>query len=457
MGKYNQGTSPRKEQSWVQEEAKQSKRKGRIDENWNPENEQFWKAEGKRHANRNLWVSVPALLLAFAVWQIWSVVATRLNGIGFNLTPSQLFTLAALPGLTGATLRIFYTFTVGIFGGRNWTVISTASLIIPAVGIGIAVQNPDTSFTTLAILAALCGFGGGNFSSSMANISFFFPKKQKGAALGINAGIGNLGVSAVQFITPIVITAGMFGAIGGTSQALESGETVWLQNAAFVWVIPIIIVTIAAMFLMDNIPSAKQSFKDQAVIFKRKHMWIMTWLYTMCFGSFIGYSAAFPLLINHEFADLNVLYLAFLGPLIGALVRPFGGWISDKLGGARVTFWDIIIMIAATFGVIYFMNQHNFTGFLIMFLILFMTTGIANGSTFRMIPIIFPEKEAAPVLGFTAAIAAYGAFLIPKIFGWSIEKTGSAGLALYILIGYYVISLFINWYYYSRKNAEIKC
>lgn len=429
----------------------------KIGNYWNPEDEAFWEKEGKRHARRNLWVSVPALLIAFAVWQIWSVVAVNLNSVGFDLTEGQLFTLAALPGLIGATLRIFYTFFVGIFGGKNWTVISTASLIIPAIGIGIAVQNPDTSFATLAILAALCGFGGGNFSSSMANISLFYPKKNQGAALGINAGFGNFGVSVVQFLTPIVITAAMFGTIGGASQMLENGEQVWLQNAAYVWVIPIIVVTIAAYFLMDNIPSAKQSFKEQAVIFKRKHTWIMTWLYTMCFGSFIGYSAAFPLLINYEFADLNVMYLAFLGPLVGAAIRPFGGWLADKVGGAKVTFWDIIVMIIATLGVIYFMNQSNFAGFLTMFLILFVTTGIANGSTFRMIPVIFTPKEASPVLGFTAAIAAYGAFIIPQIFGWSIDKTGSASLSLYILIGYYVISLFVTWYYYFRKNAEIKC
>ncbi|NBI30085.1 NarK family nitrate/nitrite MFS transporter [Chengkuizengella marina] len=429
----------------------------RIGTNWNPEDEQFWEAEGKKHARRNLWISVPALLLAFVVWQIWSVVAVRLNDVGFNFSKSELFTLAALPGLTGATLRIFYTFLVGIFGGRNWTVISTASLLIPAVGIGIAVQNPDTSFATMAILAALCGFGGGNFSSSMANISFFYPKKSKGAALGINAGIGNLGVSVVQFASPIVITLSIFGAFGGTSQTLDDGSSIWIQNAAYVWVVPILLVTFAALFGMDNIPSAKQSISDQFVIFKRKHTWIMTWLYTMCFGSFIGYSAAFPLLIKSEFADLNVVHLAFIGPLLGAGVRPLGGWISDKLGGARVTFWDIIIMVLATIGVVYFLTINNFIGFLIMFLILFTTTGIANGSTFRMIPFIFPEKEAATVLGFTAAIAAYGAFFIPKIFGWSIDNTGTANMALYFLIAYYAISLIITWYYYARKNAEVKC
>lgn len=425
--------------------------------NWDPEDNGFWKSEGKRHAQRNLWISVPSLFLAFVVWQIWSVVAVKLNDAGFSFTPSELFTLAALPGLVGATMRIFFTFLPGIFGGKNWTVISTAALIFPAIGIGFAVQNQETSFTTMALLAALCGIGGGNFSSSMANISFFFPKKLKGSANGINAGIGNLGVSAVQFLTPIVITAGAFTGIVGSSQLMKNGTEVWLQNAAFIWVLPIIIVTIFALFGMDNLPNAKQSFKEQAVVFKNKHTWIMSWLYTMCFGSFIGYSAAFPLLIKSEFPEVNALQLAYLGPLVGACVRPIGGWIADKIGGAKVTFWDIIVMIAATVGVIYFLNEKNFSGFLIMFIILFFTTGIANGSTFRMIPIIFEPKQAAPVLGFTAAIAAYGAFLIPKMFSWSISITSSANLALYIFISYYVISLGVCWFYYARKNAEVKC
>jgi MFS transporter, NNP family, nitrate/nitrite transporter len=209
---------------------------------------------------------------------------------------------------------------------------------------------------------------------------------------------------------------------------------------------------------MDNLPGTKASFKEQAVIFKNKHTWIMTFLYVMCFGSFIGYSAAFPLLIRTEFPEVNALQFAFLGPLVGALIRPFGGWISDKVGGAIVTFIDIIVMIAATLGVLYFYNQGNFTGFLLMFLVLFVTTGIANGSTFRMIPFIFNNpKEAAAVLGWTSAIGAYGAFLIPKIFGWSIDTTGMANTALYIFIAYYAISLVITWYYYSRKGAQIKC
>lgn len=188
------------------------------EEKWDPEDEEFWQTRGKKVANRNLWISIPALLLAFAVWQLWSVVAVNLNSAGFKFTTDQLFTLAALPGLTGATLRFFYSFTVPVFGGRNWTVISTASLLIPAVGIGIAVQNPETSFTTMAILAAFCGLGAGNFASSMANISFFFPKKTKGTALGLNAGLGNLGVSAVQFFAPLVIAFGIFGSLGSNPQ-----------------------------------------------------------------------------------------------------------------------------------------------------------------------------------------------------------------------------------------------
>ncbi|MGC5324156.1 NarK family nitrate/nitrite MFS transporter [Brevibacillus sp. SYSU BS000544] len=427
---------------------------------WDPEDPTFWEAEGKKVANRNLWISIPALLLAFVVWQIWSVVAVNLNSVGFKFSTDELFTLAALPGLTGATLRIFYSFVVPIFGGRNWTVISTASLLIPAIGIGMAVQDPTTSFMEMAILAAFCGFGAGNFSSSMSNISFFFPKKMKGTALGLNAGLGNLGVSAIQFVGPLVITAGIFGALGGDPQTMVKGDvskSVFLQNAAYVWVIPIVLTTIAAMFGMNNLPGIKSSVAEQLVVMKRKHMWIMTWLYTMCFGSFIGYSAAFPLLIKSQFPDVNPLQYAFLGPLVGALIRPVGGWLSDKVGGARVTFWDIIVMIAATLGVIFFLGTKNFGGFFVMFMILFVTTGIANGSTFRMIPVIFEQKEAATVLGLTAAFAAYGAFFIPKSFGMSIAATGSPNTALFAFIAYYAISLVITWYYYSRKNAEIKC
>ncbi|MFD2445614.1 NarK family nitrate/nitrite MFS transporter [Bacillus sp. CGMCC 1.16607] len=423
--------------------------------NWNPEDEKFWNSEGKKHARRNLWISVPSLMLAFIVWQIWSVVAIRLNDIGFQFTEEQLFTLAAIPGLVGATLRFVYTFGVGKFGGRNWTVFSTAILAIPATGIGLAVQNPDTPYSIMLLLAALCGLGGGNFSSSVANISFFFPKKEKGTALGINGGLGNMGVSVVQFVTPLIITTGTFAFIGGKGQVLPDGTQVWLQNAAFIWVIPIILLSVIALFGMDNLPNATQSVKDQFVIVKRKHTWIMSVLYVATFGSFIGYSAAFPLLLKSQFPEH--ISLAFLGALVAAAARPVGGWISDKIGGSRVTFFVLIVMIAGASSVIFFINQHQFSGFLLSFLVLFLAAGIGSGSTFQMIPNIFIAKEAAPVLGFTAAFAAYGSFFIPKLFGWSVKTTGTPVTAFYFFIAIYLVSILLNWFYYQRKNAAVKC
>jgi NNP family nitrate/nitrite transporter-like MFS transporter len=417
---------------------------------------------------------------------VWSVVVVNLPNIGFKYSTNQLFWLTALPGLSGATFRIFYSFMVPVFGGRRWTTISTASLLIPALGIGFAVQDPTTSYPTMLILALLCGFGGGNFASSMANISFFFPKAQKGYALGLNAGLGNLGVSVVQFIVPLVITAGVFGGMGGDPQSWVKGaqtKQLWLQNAGFVWVPPIVLTTLAAWFGMNDLASAKASFAEQAIIFKRKHNWLMCWLYVGTFGSFIGYSAGFPLLTKTLFPDVNPLQYAFLGPLVGALARVAGGWISDKLGGAIVTFWTFIVMIAAVVGVIMFLphdgNAGSFSGFFWMFMVLFAGTGVGNASTFRMIPVIFltqhqraaagkgkaaeaqavvdANKEAAAVLGFTSAIAAFGAFFIPKSFGTSIAMTGGAEAALWCFIGFYVSCILLTWLFYSRKGAEMPC
>jgi MFS transporter, NNP family, nitrate/nitrite transporter len=453
---------------------------------WEPETPAFWQTKGKATANRNLWISIPALLLAFAVWMVWSVVVVNLPNIGFQYSTNQLFWLAGLPGLSGATLRIFYSFMVPIFGGRKWTTISTASLLIPAIGIGFAVQDPTTSYPTMLILALLCGFGGGNFASSMANISFFFPKAQKGYALGMNAGLGNLGVSVVQFVVPLVITAAVFGGLGGDPQVwTKAGVTkqMWLQNAGFIWVPFIAMTTVAAWFGMNDLASANASFADQAVIFKRKHNWLMCWLYLGTFGSFIGYSAGFPLLMKSQFPDVNPLQFAFLGPLVGALSRVAGGWVSDKLGGAVVTFWTFIAMIAAVVGVIFFLphagTTGNFWGFFWMFMMLFAGTGVGNASTFRMIPVIFlterqraaagkgapaqaqaiteANKEAAAVLGFSSAVAAYGAFFIPKSYGTSIALTGGPEAALWCFVAFYVTCIAITWWCYSRKGADMPC
>jgi NNP family nitrate/nitrite transporter-like MFS transporter len=459
---------------------------GRVLHIWTPEDKAFWQREGKAIANLNLTISIPALLLSFAVWMVWSVVVVNLPNIGFKFTTNQLFWLTALPALCGATLRIFYSFMVPIFGGRRWTALSTASLLLPALGIGYAVQDPTTSYPTFVALALLCGFGGGNFASSMANISFFFPKERKGSALGLNAGLGNLGVSVVQFVVPLVITAGVFGGFGGEPQTWVKGaetKQMWLQNAGFIWAPFIAIAAIAAWFGMNDIASARASFSEQAVIFKRKHNWLMCWLYLGTFGSFNGYSAGFPLLIKSQFPEENALAFAFLGPLVGAVIRPVGGWLSDKLGGAPVTFWNFIAMVIAVFGVLYFLpsgpSGGNFYGFLVMFMALFLTSGIGNGSTFRMIPIIFltertraaegkgsvareqaikdANKEAAAVLGFSSAIGAYGGFFIPKSYGTSIAATGGPEAALYMFIVFYVTCIVMTWWYYSRKNAEMPC
>jgi NNP family nitrate/nitrite transporter-like MFS transporter len=458
----------------------------RVLTRWDPEDAAFWDGEGRSVASRNLAISVPALTLAFSVWMVWSVVVVNLPNVGFAFSTEELFWLAALPSLCGATLRIFYSFMVPVFGGRRWTAISTALLLLPTLGIGIAVQDLSTSYSTFVILALLCGFGGGNFASSMANINFFFPKAQKGTALGLNAGLGNLGVSLVQFVVPLVITAGVFGTLGGEPQSWTRGaeaRQMWLQNAGFIWVPFISVSVLAAWFGMNDLAAVKASFSAQAVIFRRKHNWIMCWLYLGTFGSFIGYSAGFPLLMKSQFPLVNALSYAWLGPLVGALIRPFGGWLSDKLGGARVSFWNFVAMAFGVLGVLYFLPQGgesgNFYGFLVMFMLLFTTAGVGNGSTFRMIPVIFLNQseraaagkgreaeeravrdantEAAAALGFASAIGAYGGFFIPMSYGVSISLFGAPTHALYLFILFYATCIALTWWYYARRGAELPC
>ncbi|GAB4387862.1 nitrate/nitrite transporter [Albidovulum sp.] len=447
-------------------------RMARVLEDWRPEDPQFWETTGRRVARRNLWISIPALLLAFSVWMVWSMVVAKLPAIGFDFSTGQLFWLAALPGLSGATLRIFYSFMVPIFGGRLWTTLSTASLLLPALGIGYAVQNPATPYLIFLTLALLCGLGGGNFASSMANIAYFFPKAEKGNALALNAGLGNLGVSVMQFLVPIVITSGVFGAMGGEPQVLSDGTRLWLQNAGFVWVPFIIASTIAAWMGMNDIADAKASFREQAIIFSRFHNWVMCILYTGTFGSFIGYSAGFPLLTKIAFPEVNALQYVFLGPLVGALSRAGTGWISDRWGGGRVTFWTFLGMIVAVFGVIASLGAGSFAGFFASFMTLFFLTGVGNASTFQMIPAIMAreiprlmpeldaerqrrqaERESAAIIAFTSAIAAYGAFFIPKAYGTSIALTGSPVGALWAFLIFYVICLVLTWAYYTRRGG----
>ncbi|WP_433850891.1 nitrate/nitrite transporter [Brucella pseudogrignonensis] len=460
---------------------KSARRSDAVLTEWEPEDKTFWDQKGRRIAKRNLWLSIPALLLSFAIWQVWSVVVAKLPLVGFQFTTDQLFWLAALPGISGATLRIFYSFMVPIFGGRLWTTLTTWSLVIPAIGIGYAVQHPDTPYFVFLLLALFCGFGGGNFASSMSNISFFFPKAEKGNAAALNAGLGNLGVSVVQFVVPLVITAGIFGKLGGDPAiiATEAGNApMWLQNAGFFFVPFIIITAFANWFGMNDIASAKASFADQAIIFRRKHNWIMCWLYTGTFGSFIGYSAGFPLLTNILFPEVNALHYAFLGPLVGALSRSGSGWLADKYGGGRVTIWAFVLMMIGVSGVLWFVGIKDqpraFTGFFASFVLLFFATGIGNASTFQMIPAIMskemdrlmpkatPEqrrleagKESAAITGFTSAIAAFGAFFIPKGYGTSISMTGGPEAALWAFLIFYVTCLIITWAIYTRKGGVL--
>jgi NNP family nitrate/nitrite transporter-like MFS transporter len=448
-------------------------------QDWRPEDKDFWAKGGSAIARRNLWISVPCLLLSFAVWMVWSVVVAKLPSVGFAFSNEQLFWLASLPGLSGATLRIFYSFMPAMFGGRLWTSIATWSLLIPALGMGYAVQNPETPYWIFLGLALLCGFGGGNFASSMANISFFFPKAEKGNALAINAGMGNLGVSVVQFVVPFVITAGVFGWFGGNPQTATVGAvttTLWLQNAGFVFVPFIIASAFAAWFGMNDIATMKASFADQAVIFRRTHNWVMCWLYTGTFGSFIGFSAAFPLLTKILYPEVNALQYAFLGPLVGALSRVFAGKPCDRIGGGRITFWAFIAMSFGVMGILYAIGMKgdptSFPVFFASFMFLFAMTGIGNASTFQMIPAIMrkevarlepglkgqelvkqSDKESAAIIGFTSAVAAYGAFFIPKSFGTSIALTGGAQAALYAFLGFYLISIGVTWWFYTRRGG----
>ncbi len=454
---------------------------------WRPDDETFWEQTGRRIANRNLWLSMPALLLAFAVWVVWSVIVVELPHIGFQFTPNQLFWLAALPGLSGAVFRMLFSFVVPIFGGRNWTVFSTALLLLPTLWIGVAMQDTNTNYAVFVAIALLCGLGGGNFSSSMANISFFYPRRLQGTALGLNAGIGNLGVGLAQLITPIAVYSGALLVLGGSAQSHTDGgitTSIWVQNAGFIWIPFIVLAAIAAYFGMDNIASVKAGFAEQAAIFKHKHQWLMSWLYIGTFGSFIGLAAGFPMLVNTVFPGVDAFQFAFIGPLLAAFVRPIGGWLADRLGGAIITFTIFLIMAVAPLAATAFLpGAHgggNVIGFVAMFLVLFLAAGIGNGSTFRMIPIIFRTlrerqvidhhdeaaleqarrdgaTEAAAAMGLSAAVAAFGGFFIPIAYGVSIELTGSPQGALIFFSVFYLSCVLVTWRWYSGKEAEVPC
>ncbi|EHO2243003.1 NarK family nitrate/nitrite MFS transporter [Salmonella enterica] len=445
---------------------------------WRPENPAFWENKGKGIARRNLWISVSCLLLAFCVWMLFSAVAVNLNKIGFNFTTDQLFLLTALPSLSGAILRVPYSFMVPLFGGRKWTVLSTVILIIPCAWLGFAVQNPATPFGVFMLIALLCGFAGANFASSMGNISFFFPKARQGSALGINGGLGNLGVSVMQLIAPLVIFLPIFTFLGVQGVPQPDGSLLALTNAAWIWVPLLAVATLAAWFGMNDIGSSKTSVASQLPVLKRLHLWLLSLLYLATFGSFIGFSAGFAMLAKTQFPDVNILQLAFFGPFIGALARSAGGVISDKFGGVRVTLINFIFM--ALFTALLFLTlpgsgAGSFSAFYLVFMGLFLTAGLGSGSTFQMIAVIFrqitlynvklrggsdeqAQREAvtdtAAALGFISAIGAVGGFFIPKAFGTSLALTGSPVGAMKIFLLFYIACVLLTWLVYGRRKPK---
>ena len=526
---------------------------------WEVEDSDFWESNGKKIANRNLWISIPSLLCGFAVWMMWGIITVQMLNLGFPFSKIELFTLMSIAGLAGATLRIPSTFFIRIAGGRNTIFFTTALLMIPAVGAGFALLDKTTPLWIFQLLALLSGFGGGNFASSMSNISFFFPKRVQGTSLGLNAGLGNFGVTTMQILIPLVMTAGIF---GGGAMILENssgtligkipaGTDTFIHNAGFVWLILLIPLAFVGWFGMTNIvtetvtpnpgspiqaflkisgllaiglvtaavglylllpaptgvgllnkwialPSVilltvllmryltrgelQKNLKRQYKIFENRHTWAMTVIYTMTFGSFIGFSAAFPLAIKVIFGFTHVpgadgvlahdtvnpngpsaLMFAWMGPFIGALIRPVGGWVSDKMGGAKVTQVVSIVMIASALGVAYYMAaayrsatpEQYFWQFFVLFIILFSATGVGNGSTFRTIAVVFNVEQTGPVLGWTSAVAAYGAFIIPKVFGEQINAT-TPEYALYGFAVFYAGCLALNWWFYLRPNAYVK-
>ena len=432
---------------------------------WRPDDEDFWRERGEKVARRNLSFSIFTEFLGFSVWLLWSIVAANLNDAGFAYTVGQLFWLVSVPALVGATLRFPYTFAVARFGGRNWTVISALLLLIPVALLVVMVGDPGTPYGLMLAAAATAGFGGGNFASSMVNISYFYPDDRKGFPLALNAAGGNIGVAVVQAFVPLVITVAI---VGG-----QAGGGPFLVNAGLIWIPLILLAAGCAWFFMNNLKVSTSEFREQVSVARNHHTWIMSVLYIGTFGSFIGYSGALPILLTLNFPDA-ALKLAFLGALVGALARPLGGLLSDRLGGARVTLWNFGVMILAALGVVFCLQNKAepwaFAAFLGMFMVLFVATGIGNGSTFRMIPVIFRsealrrsgddregairtgKREAAAVLGVSSAIGAYGGFLIPQAFNLSGAATGGPEAALSAFIGFYLVCAAITWWCYVRQR-----
>ncbi|CAM3902092.1 MFS transporter [Roseateles saccharophilus] len=435
---------------------------------WNPEDPDFWASRGREVALRNLGCALPALALSFAVWMLWSVLVVYLPAAGFRYSTNQLFWLSALPALCGATLRIFYGFAVSWAGGRRWTALSTASLLAPVAGVAQAVQDPSTPYEWMVVLALLCGLGGANFASGMAHISACFPAREQGVALGLGAGFAHLGVGLVQWLVPAAIALDLFG-------LPPQGAGLWLQNAGLVWLPLIAAASLLAWLGMDDLPGDGVGLAEQAQLFTRRHSWLMSWLYLGSFGSFIGFAAAYPLLLRSQFPGLEAAQqLAWIGPLLGAMVRPLGGWAADDFGGARISLACFAAMALGVGGVVASLGLNGAGGgaplFIASFVLLFLAAGVANGSTFRMVPLGFvreaqagrgslleAQARGAAALGLCSAVGAYGGFFIPKSFGSAIALNGGPQAALYCFLAFYLSCMAICWWFYGRRNAPLSC
>lgn len=431
-------------------------------QSWNPEDLETWNASGKPVAWRTLWITTFCLILSFTTWFMVSAIVVKLSGIGFKFDTQQLFWLTAMPGLAAGTLRIVHTFLIPIFGTRKTIALSTLLLLIPAIGWGFAVMNPQTSYATFMMLAFAAGLGGGNFSSFMPSTSLFFPKKQQGTALGIQAGVGNFGVSLVQFLTPMLLGVAIYGGSQHFSDKKGAAD-IHLQNAAFIWVPFILIGAVAAWFGLKSVP-VTANFKEQLDIFKNKNTWLMTSLYVMTFGSFSGFAAAFPTMIGKMFGGFDnapdPLKFAFLGPLIGASVRALAGPVADKVGGSKVTAFSALGLVGCTFAATMFTHPDSMAqwpGFLGCMLGIFFFSGVGNASTFKQMPMIFPPRQAGGVIGWTSAIAAYGPFLFSVPIGMLIANQGHPTMFFMVAGAFFAVNFFINWWFYARKGAETPC
>ncbi len=436
---------------------------------WEPENAGFWEAQGKARAWTALILTTAALTMAFITWFLVSALVVRLPQIGFQFSPSQLFWLAAMPGLAGGTLRLLHMFLVPIWGTRHVVSLGTLSLLVPLVGWFYAVQNPATPYWVLMVLAFLAGLGGGNFSSFMPSTSMFFPKRLQGTALAIQAGVGNFGVSIVQFVTPWVIGFALLGGmawVGEPQTLVKAGieSQVYLQNAPLVMIPFVAVFGITAWLFLKSIP-IKSNFAEQFDIFRSGNTWAQTSLYMMTFGAFSGLAATFPLLIRSIYGAFegapDPLAWAFWGPLVGSASRVMAGPLADRLGGARVTHWAGLGMLVCAGYVAWTVTTvsglDSFPTFVGAMLALFFFAGVGNASTFKQMPMLFPPRQAGGVIGFTAAIAAYGPFIFGMLFAWSFGAFASAAPVFWGLTGFFAFNVVLNWALYARRGAPFPC